>query len=269
MSRSTMLHISMLEPHPGNIRDDIGDVSDEARSILAHGILQPLIVIPREGRSGHYWIVAGSRRYHAAKRARQDQVPVIIRRDDLTPAQVTEIMLVENCQRADLNPIEKARAFGRLRKAGRTSADIARSVGISEATVSYFLTLLELDESSQRRIVTGALPVGVAVAGVRSTRKAQRKSAGHKPHGVTWEPDHFTDKHALARSARAMCEARGHTARRRLGRVACGQCWETAIRDDERTVAAVYLQQGGSLFPPKGDASSIFKPPVVANGSAS
>ena len=69
-------------------------------------------------------------------------------------------------------------------------------------------------------------------------RAKQRTATGAGAPGATWEPDHFTTTHALARKAAALCAAREHTARRHLGGVACGQCWETAIRADERIVVA-------------------------------
>lgn len=231
---SKFMHISALEPHPDNIREDIGDVADTAASMLAHGIIQPLTVIPRDDKPGYFWIIAGNRRYHAARRAHIEQIPVIIRRDITTLASITEVMLIENCQRADLNPIEKAEAMGRLRKAGKTNVQIARSIGLSDATVSYFLALLELDAASQERVLAGSLPVGDAISAVRATRRKARKTAGQKPHGVHWEADHFTARHPLARKAAAMCDAREHTARRRIGKVACGECFETVIRADER-----------------------------------
>ena len=256
MSRSTVIHIGALEPHPDNIRENVGDIAEIAASMVAHGIIQPLVVSPREDKPGHFWIIAGNRRYYAARRARIEQIPVTIRRDDLTPAQITEIMLIENCQRADLNPIERAEAMGRLRKAGKTNLEIARSIGVSDATVSYFLALLELDASSQERVRNGSIPVGVAIAGVRRTRRAARKKAGQKPHGVHWEPDHFDARHPLARKAAAMCEAREHTKRRRIGKVACGECWETVIRADEQLVAKVTANGApGVRFQPAGAAS--------------
>src|SRR5258708_4227382 len=188
MSRSTVIHIGALEPHPDNIRENVGDIAEIAASMVAHGIIQPLVVSPREDKPGHFWIIAGNRRYYAARRARIEQIPVTIRRDDLTPAQITEIMLIENCQRADLNPIERAEAMGRLRKAGKTNLEIARSIGVSDATVSYFLALLELDAASQERVRNGSIPVGLALAGVRRTRPAARQKAGQKPRRAPGGP---------------------------------------------------------------------------------
>jgi ParB family chromosome partitioning protein len=236
MSRTTMLHISVLKPHPANIREAVGDITETAASMISHGILQPLTVVPDPANSRSYLVIAGNRRLAAAKRARVDQIPVIIRRDALTIAQVTEIMLIENLHREDLGPIEKAEAMGRLRKAGYTNKQIAVAVGITDATVSTYLALLELSKDSQDRVARGLLPVGDAVSAVRKVRARERERGGGKAHGaaLTWEPDHFTGQHPLARAAARLCDAREHNLRRRIGKVACGQCWETAIRQDER-----------------------------------
>lgn len=234
-----MLHASVLAPHPDNIRSETGDVTETAASIIAHGLIQPLTVVPRDGKPGHYYVIAGNRRLAAARRARLEQIPVIIRRDDLTAAQITEIMLIENYHRADLTAMDKAHAMGRLRKQGRTQEQIAQSVGVSAATVSQSLALLELDASTQAKVRSGELPASVAYQAVKGTRARQRRKAGQKPKGPVWEPDHFGPKHPLARKAAAMCAAREHTSRRRLGKTACGECFETVIRDDERIVQRV------------------------------
>lgn len=233
--RTTILHISALKPHPSNVREGLGDTSDLTASIRAQGILQPLTVVPDPADSRCYLVIAGNRRLAAAQRARLDQIPVIIRRDALTPAQVTEVMLVENLQRTDLGPMEKAAGMGRLRTAGYTNKRIAESIGVTDATVSTYLALLELSRDSQDRVGRGLLPVADAVAAVRKVRARERERNGSKPHGaeLTWEPDHFTGQHPLARAAARLCDAREHNLRRRIGKTACGQCWETAIRQDE------------------------------------
>src|SRR5258706_8671766 len=113
VSASRVLHIGALEPHPDNIREDAGDVSEIAASMLAHGIIQPLTVIPREDEPGRFWVIAGNRRYYAARRARIEQIPVVIRRDLATPARVTQAMLVDSVRAADQIPSDKARQVAR------------------------------------------------------------------------------------------------------------------------------------------------------------
>lgn len=232
-----MLHVSRIRPHPGNVRGDLGDLAGLVASIRAHGILQPIVVEDRPLSSGQFQIVAGHRRYEAAKKAGLDMVPVIFAKA-AADTEPEELMLVENLQRADLNPIDKARAFGKLRRKGYTVARICASVGVSDATVYTYLALLDLDAASQEKVRSGQVSASDAVAGIRRLRKQRRTREGKPAVGPEWEPDHFTSQHPLAKRARALCEAREHSMRRRVGKTACGQCWETVIRADERTVAA-------------------------------
>jgi ParB family transcriptional regulator, chromosome partitioning protein len=238
------VHITRLREHPLNIRGDVGDLSELAASIRAQGILQPLVVQPHPDGSDAYEVIAGHRRLAAARLARIDRIPVTVRKSASSdPAAAVEMMLVENCQRRDLGPVEKAEAMGALRNRGRTAADIARRTGLSDSTVGYYLSLLDLDDDARKRVRDGRIPVGEAVAAVRRVRARQRTRQGKPRQAPVWEPDHFEARHQLARKANAMCDAREHTMRRRIGRVACGQCWETVIRQDqqlaERTLRAV------------------------------
>ena len=243
--RNDYAHVRRIQPHPSNIRDDLGDLTELIASIKAHGILQPIVVRPHPQLHGMFVVIAGHRRLEAAKRAGLEEVPIVVR-DSGGPTSDIEVMLIENCQRRDLGPIEKAEAMGALRNRGIIAAEIARRTGLTGSTVGYYLSLLELDESSRQRIKNGQVSVGDGVEAVRLSRQRARKTTGRAKPGATWEPDHFTDRHPLARDAASLCDAREHTMRRRIGRVACGQCWETVIRSDERTVAAI-LQPAGEV----------------------
>lgn len=117
---------------------------------------------------------------------------------------------------------------------GMTATAIAKRLGLSDATVGYYLSLLELDANSREKVRGGELQVTDAVEAVRRIRKRRRKKSGAAQVGAVWEPDYFTVSHPLARKAHLLCQAREHTMRRRIGKVACGQCWETVIREDER-----------------------------------
>ena len=134
---SVNLPIEKLEPHPDNIRKDLGDLDDLVTSIRAHGILQPLVVVPHPVKAGRYQVLGGNRRLAAARIAGLTSLPVMIRQADIGASKAIQVMLVENCQRADLNPVEKAVALGRLRDFGLTTVRIAKAVGISDATVSH------------------------------------------------------------------------------------------------------------------------------------
>lgn len=228
----TVLRIEKIEPHHANVREDLGDL---ARSIRQQGILQPLVVQPHPALDGRYRIIAGHRRFDAAQLAGLNAVPAIIRHG-LTDEQVLELMLVENCQRRDLNPMEKAEAMDSLRQRGHTQTEIARRTGITQTTVSYYLSLMTLAPETQAQVRSGALSAADAVKAVRTVRRQDRqKRTGSKVNNFTWEPDYLTDTHPLAKKAARMCEAREHGMRRRIG-PACGQCWETVIRLDERVV---------------------------------
>ena len=149
-------------------------------------------------------------------------------------AQALEVMLAENCMRRDLGPAEKAEAMGALRNHGLSAVQIAGRTGLSDATAGYCLSLPGLDDDARKLVREGRIQVGDAIAAVRRVRARQRKAKGKPKTGPVWEPGHLDARHPLARKANAMCHAREHTMRRRIGKVACGQCWETAIREDER-----------------------------------
>lgn len=234
---TTDIRLELIHDHPGNIRTDIGDVSELAASISAQGMLQPVTVRPHPSRRGHYQLLAGHRRRAAAQAAGLEQVPAVVRYD-VTDATAIEVMLVENVQRRDLNPMEKAEAIGKLRDKGYSGALISVRTGIPQGTVSYLLALLELDDESKARVREGELSVTDAVNAVRRLRKKARgaKAAGSAVQPWSWEPDYLTKTHPLARKAARLCEAREHTTRRRIGQTACGQCWESVIRADERVV---------------------------------
>jgi ParB family chromosome partitioning protein len=242
-AKQPFIHVGRIHPHPGNIRADLGDLTEIANSIRAHGVLQPLTVEPHPGKPGHFRIIAGHRRYHAAILAGRDMLPVSVRQPGPGVAP-EELMLVENLHRADLNPMDKAEAMGALRDKGYTATRIAASTGLSDGTISFYLALLELAPRAQAKVRNGTLSAATAVAAVRRVRKQQRASGGSPGRASDWEPDHFTTQHPLAKKAAALCNGREHNMRRRIGRLACGECWETVIRADERTVTEALARAG-------------------------
>jgi len=127
-----------------------------AQSIKENGIIQPLIV--RKGING-YTIVAGERRFRAAKQLGLTEVPVIVK--DISDLQVLEISLVENVQREDLNAIEEATAYKRLADEFKlTQEGISKSIGKSRVAITNKIRLLNLNESIQKMIVDGNLSEG-------------------------------------------------------------------------------------------------------------
>ncbi|MEV4287400.1 ParB/RepB/Spo0J family partition protein [Nonomuraea bangladeshensis] len=236
----TDISLDHIHAHPDNIRDDLGDLTELAASITAQGLLQPVTVRPLPGGHGDYELLAGHRRRAAALQAGLTTVPAVIRHD-VNDAAAIEVMLVENIQRRDLNPMEKAEALGRLRDQGYSGALISARTGIPQGTVSASLALLELDSESRERVRTGELTVTEALNAIRRLRKKAREARASGSETLaswSWEPDYLTKTHPLARKAARLCEAREHTTRRRIGQTACGQCWESVIRTDERVVIA-------------------------------
>ncbi|MBR3306225.1 MAG: ParB/RepB/Spo0J family partition protein [Lachnospiraceae bacterium] len=129
-----------------------------AESITEHGIIEPLVVTP-EGEG--YTIVAGERRWRAASLAGLKEVPVIIRKYE-TPQQKLEEQIIENLQREDLNPIEEAKSFARLKEFVGTDDEVARKVGKSRAAVTNSMRLLRLDERVQQMVIDEKLSMGHA-----------------------------------------------------------------------------------------------------------
>jgi ParB family chromosome partitioning protein len=228
------LPISRLREHPANVRTDLGDLDELAASIRSHGILQPVIVQPNAAEPGTFLILGGHRRCGAARLAGLTEVPVTVRA--AAGPKAVEIMLIENCQRSDLSPMEKAEAMGKLRRRGMSGADISRATGFHPSTVSYYLALLDLDAASQERVRNGDVAADTAIKAVRKTRK--RPARGARPK-VALPADHFASTHPLANAARLRCQLAGHDSVKygrdsAHGKVACGQCWEYVIRADER-----------------------------------
>jgi len=143
------------------------DIDELAASIREKGILQPILVRPAPGQAGHYQIVAGERRWRAAQKAGLHTVPVIVR--ELDDLDVLEIGIIENVQRADLNPIEEARGYKVLQdRFGRTQDALAQVVGKSRPHIANTLRLLALPEGVQDHVLHGRLSAGHARALITS-----------------------------------------------------------------------------------------------------
>ncbi len=136
-------------------------LEDLAKSIKAKGIIQPLIVRPKEG--DKFEIVAGERRWRAAQIAQLHEIPVLVREFDDT--EVLEIAIIENIQRADLNAIEEAAGFRQLMdRFGHTQEKLAEALGKSRSHIANLLRLLTLPTDVQSLIVDGKLSAGHARA---------------------------------------------------------------------------------------------------------
>ncbi|EAQ14099.1 ParB family chromosome partitioning protein [Maritimibacter alkaliphilus HTCC2654] len=138
-------------------------LEDLANSIREKGIIQPLIVRPHPAKEGAYEIVAGERRWRAAQVAQLHEVPAIIRGYNDTEA--LEVAIIENIQRADLNPIEEAAGYRDLmEKFGHTQEKLAEALGKSRSHIANMMRLLNLPEEVLEMVVDGRLSAGAARA---------------------------------------------------------------------------------------------------------
>ena len=156
------LKITEVFPNKAQARTEFDEESlnDLAESIKHYGVIQPLLV---QKKGKNYEIIAGERRWRAAKLAKLKTVPVIIK--ELSEQEVVEISLIENIQREDLNAIEEANAFRRLMtEFDLTQEEIAKSVSRSRSAITNSLRLLNLDERVQQMLVDADLSAGHARA---------------------------------------------------------------------------------------------------------
>ncbi len=150
-------------PHQPRARFDSAALDELAASIREHGIIQPLIVTQQPDQPDAYWLVAGERRWRAARLAELESVPAIVR--DASPQQLVEWALVENVQRADLNPLEEATAYQSLLDEFQlTQAEIGRRVGKSRSAIANTVRLLQLPPGVQLALVDERISAGHARA---------------------------------------------------------------------------------------------------------
>lgn len=155
--------IEQIAPNPEQPRKrfEDSDLDDLTASIREKGVIQPLIV--RSTDANRYEIVAGERRWRAAQRAQLHELPVVVR--DFTDVEVLEVAIIENIQRADLNPIEEAAGYRQLMdKFGHTQEKMAEALGKSRSHIANLLRLLNLPEAVVDMVRNGDLSAGHARA---------------------------------------------------------------------------------------------------------
>ena len=160
-SETVTIPINDIEPNRDQPRREFDEqaLQELADSIAAHGILQPLLLRPFP--DGGYQIVAGERRWRAARMAGLREIPAVIR--EMTEQEVMELALIENLQREDLSPLEEAMGYQALMEQyGFTQEDVARSVGKSRPVVANALRLLNLPEEVRDMLSEGLISAGHA-----------------------------------------------------------------------------------------------------------
>ena len=167
----SMIAVTELDRNPDQPRREFDEASLQALadSIKQAGVLQPLLVVEKNGR---YRIVAGERRFRAARMAGLDAVPCIVR--DFTPAEQMEAALIENLQREDLNPIEEAAAMKQfMESCGYTQEQAAKKLGKSRPAVANSLRLLTLPETVRQDVIAGRISAGHArvLAGIEDEKR--------------------------------------------------------------------------------------------------
>lgn len=157
--------IDLISPNPDQPRQTFPpkEMEELTESVRRNGILQPLILRPSPDKPGHYQIIAGERRWRAAQAAQLHEAPAIVR--DLSDQDVLEIAIIENVQRADLNPIDEASGYAQLiEKFSYTQVQLAEAMGKSRPYIANMLRLMSLPEAVRDFVATGALTAGHARA---------------------------------------------------------------------------------------------------------
>ena len=160
VSRETLINIEAIEPNKEQPREyfDEEGIIELSKSIKQYGIIQPLLL---KKNGSIYNIIAGERRWRAAKLAGLKEVPAVIK--DYTEEQTLAVALIENIQREDLNPIEEARAYKKLiEEFSLTQEELSDKVSKSRASITNTLRLLKLDERVQEMLVEGQISSGHA-----------------------------------------------------------------------------------------------------------
>jgi ParB family transcriptional regulator, chromosome partitioning protein len=155
------LAVDLIDRNPFQTRSQFDETAlqELATSIAATGVVQPILVRPVAG--GRYQLIAGERRFMASRKAGKPTIPAVVR--PASDEQAMEITIIENLQRADLNPMEQARAFDRLgREFQMTQEQMAKRTGKDRASVANFLRLLRLPTEIQGKVEAGELSFGHA-----------------------------------------------------------------------------------------------------------
>ena len=176
--------LEQIDRNPFQTRSQLNEeqLGELAASITANGVVQPVLVRPLA--NGRFQLIAGERRWKASELAGKKTIPAILRQ--VSDEQAMEITIVENLQRADLNPMEQARAFERLsREFHMTQEQMAVRTGKDRVTVANYLRLLRLPSSVQTRVETGELSFGHARALLSFEHAEEMEKAAQRVVGLS------------------------------------------------------------------------------------
>lgn len=174
----TILKINEVEPNKNQPRKNFNEdaLLELSESIKLHGIVQPLVVSKQKD---YYEIIAGERRWRAAKMAGLKEVPVVIK--DYSPQEIMEVALIENIQREDLNPVEEAKAYqGLIQEYNLKQDEVAEKVSKSRTAITNSLRLLKLDERVLEMLVDETISSGHARALLGFSEKEQQYTVAMK-----------------------------------------------------------------------------------------
>lgn len=167
--KANEIALDLIRRNPAQPRRsfDDGELRELAESLKTKGVLQAILVRPDPKEAGKYQIIAGERRWRAARLAGLTHIPAVVR--DVDELALLEIGIIENVQRADLNPMDEAEAYDALiKRFGRTQDSLATSVGKSRAHVTNTLRLLQLPEGARTHVRAGRISAGHARAALGS-----------------------------------------------------------------------------------------------------
>jgi ParB family chromosome partitioning protein len=196
-----VLPVEAIEPNPEQPRRhfDEDSLAALATSLRERGVLQPVLVRPRE--AGGWELIAGERRWRAARLAGLEEIPAIVRAED--DAASLELALIENMAREDLNPVEQARAcMALVDDLGLTREDVGRRVGRSRVAVSNLLRILDLPDEAIELLETGALTEGHGRAVLLADDHAERRRLARAAADGGWSVRQ-TEERARATNAMA------------------------------------------------------------------
>lgn len=185
--RLIRVSLDAISPNPYQPRQAIDEqrLQELAESIAAHGVMQPITVRRKQGGGTEYELVAGERRWRAAQRLGLETIPA--RLVDLDDRSSAELALVENVQRADLDPIERGHALLRLRdEFGQSVVDLAKRIGQPRSTIANLIRLTELEEEIANMLRSGALSFGHAKVLLGIPSGERRLELAHGAVGEEW-----------------------------------------------------------------------------------